>query len=368
VFDGNASSQSLMVLKDQTPPEIPTNLRLTDEVLTTKTSSPTIYWNSSSDGSSGSGVTSYKLQLFQKMTNGGVVTETAVSDLITAISGYTFNNLNLSYGSSYFVKLKAIDLAGNESAFVSSATWLVSDPNAPTIGLIVEPVYATNGAKWNDYVSYTDSTKDRYHQADTACVGTEDGYYGEFAGCVHAGEMKKVVLSGISSCQNLTMLDTLGVFIWNCFEESGKAIFYTSGLIEGKGLRDLIGMQNGTGAWLQNKVILKSSGTEKASSTLASWWSNSLLTLPDSSNQIITLNANPGTIYYANNTYASKGYILDSANLAIVTLGTNELKFNGTSTSGCSIDSGGLIANGLTVFPLICTGSTVSKQKHFWMH
>lgn len=367
VDDGNATSQSVVVIKDLTPPEIPTNLRLTDEVLTTKTSSPSIYWNSSSDGSSGSGLASYKIQLFQKNTSGGVVTETAVSDLITAISGYTFYNLNLTYGSNYFVKLKAIDRAGNESAFVSSATWLVSDPNAPAIGLIVEPVYPSNGAKWNDYVSYTDLTKDRYHQADIACAGTEDGYYGEFSGCVHAGEMKKVILSAISSCSGLTMLDTQGLFDWKCMEESGKAIFYTSGLFEGKGLRDLIGMQGGTAAWIQNRVILKSNGTEKASSTLATWWNNSLLALPGSSTQIVSLNANAGTIYYANSTYASKGYVLDSSNLGIVTLGTNELKFNGNSTMGCSIDSGGLIANGLTVFPLICTGSASAKQKFFWI-
>src|ERR1700683_3846913 len=60
--------------------------------------------------------------------------------------------------------------------------------------LVVQPVYPNNGLNWTSYVK--NDGADIFSASDTACAGTETG----FAGCLHGGQMRKVVLTGVASC------------------------------------------------------------------------------------------------------------------------------------------------------------------------
>jgi len=77
---------------------------------------------------------------------------------------------------------------------------------------------------------------DIFSGTGTACAGTETGYMS----CIHAGQMRKVPITGTSSCSGLSMTDSLGVFSWECTAESGTATFYNYDFKSGKGLADLV--------------------------------------------------------------------------------------------------------------------------------
>ena len=48
--------------------------------------------------------------------------------------------------------------------------------------------------------------------------------------CVHAGELKRVRLSGQPHCIGLSMRDDLDAFAWRCVVQAGEASFYSTGL------------------------------------------------------------------------------------------------------------------------------------------
>lgn len=192
--------------------------------------------------------------------------------------------------------------------------------------LVVAPVYS-GFSNWNDYVK----------NSGAACAGTETGYYGDtVAGCAHAGLARKVVVTGQASCTNLTIVDSVGAFNWNCDETSGTATFSIIDFKPGKGLRDLI---LPTPAWKSMSVDVLLSGTSIASSTPTAWWGDTFTPISGNTSSAI-LNVTGPTIFYinTNTTIESLRATSSSGNtglfpFSIVSLNSSQLSFFGGATT-----------------------------------
>lgn len=133
---GNETScENDTIIHDNIGPNAPTGLSL-GSVPASDSATPTISFNASTDNAGGSGVASYQGQVYKAADNTVVATWTALSSggTITGSAGMLVN------GAAYYVKVRAIDTAGNvgtESA--ASSNWVaVTDPcfSNPAIGAV----------------------------------------------------------------------------------------------------------------------------------------------------------------------------------------------------------------------------------------
>lgn len=229
-----------------------------------------------------------------------------------------------------------------------TATGNILSTDLPTF--TVSPAYATNGSNWNDYVKNNGSSI--FNATDVACAGTEQGY----SACIHGGALKKVVITGISSCSGLSMTDNLGVFSWMCLAASGTATFFSIDFKPGKGLRDLLN----SNSWKNNYVIL--TGTSTGSSASTTWWTNTVSPLTSGGGGTLSSSS---IIYTVPAAQTTTGYLLTGNKSAIVTLGSYVLTFSGSS-GGITIESKGNFnwieakANGAAVAgsSLVVSGAT----------
>jgi len=151
--------------------------------------------------------------------------------------------------------------------------------------LSVAPLYPTNGANWNDYVSGSDWKT----APDTACDAFND------TACMHGGELRVVVATGQSSCTGLTASDDLGAFKWVCDASTGTPRMVSTGLADGKNLSDLIDF-TGSGGFKPNKVTVYTNGTSWNTTSSSVWWTNPVVKDPAPSSGSIAL-ATASTIY-----------------------------------------------------------------------
>ncbi len=130
----------------------------------------------------------------------------------------------------------------------------------------VVPLYPGNGARWNDYVLADGS--DTFNASDTACNANP------FDACLHGGELRRFPLpSGITDCTDVTIEEQLGAFDWVCRVTADGAVEVVStGLAEGKGLRDLLDFDRI--AWRVNRVRIFQGGAQVADSGEGIWWAN----------------------------------------------------------------------------------------------
>jgi hypothetical protein len=240
----------------------------------------------------------------------------------------------------------------------------VTGTGVPGVAVVtVNPTYPLNGAKWNDYIAYTNTGGGTgpNNQQDQVCAGTETGYHSELGGCIHGGEKRKVIVTGQASCTNLTITDNLGAFNWTCVDTSGTATFYSKGLAAGKGLRDLI--NTGTVGWKLMSVDVKLSAATVAQSTPTAWWQNHFSPLPDASAAVQTLTTD-SEIYYASANINSFGYILNGNKMSFVTLGSSRVTNNRPSPSNwCDTTAGGTSLSIADV--MLCGG--VNSPKFLWI-
>ena len=218
--------------------------------------------------------------------------------------------------------------------------------------LVVEAAYPNNGSDWNDYVKNDGANV--YAATDTACDGTEAGYYG--SACVHGGEKRKVVVHGTASCAGLSIADNLGAFDWTCVDTSGTATFYTVGLKPGKYLSDLV---DGTVIkWQDNFVTV--SGSAAGTSTAAQWWDNRVTLAPDNSATAARALDQTGTIYLIEGNRSSNGYNLDADKIGFVVMPGFTLTYGGSATNNCAGDGEMAAAD------RICLVST-GNQNFLWL-
>lgn len=152
--------------------------------------------------------------------------------------------------------------------------------------------------------------------------------------------MREVALSGVISCSGLSMVDSLGVFVWYCIVKNGTATFYSIDFQSGKGLQNLI---NGSGTgWNYNSVTLagvNGNSVYSGTSTSSVWgWTNPI-TIPTPNplpaNAQVNLSV-VGTIYVVTSSQATSGFNVTANQVALVTLPGVILNYAGENTSWCN--------------------------------
>jgi hypothetical protein len=177
-----------------------------------------------------------------------------------------------------------------------------------TEDLEVGPAYAS-APTWSSWIRNSDPTLPAWAQPEIACDGSEQG----FAGCVHAGEMRRAATT-LSTCDGLSIDDTLGALQWTCVDDGGSIAIVATGLMPGHGLRHLV---NASG-WIPDAVEVRRGGQLIASSKPAAWWTDPVVAAP-TSGQSVSL-AQSGTVYVVVGTQLSHGYALDADGIAFVVL------------------------------------------------
>jgi hypothetical protein len=231
-----------------------------------------------------------------------------------------------------------------------AAGFICVAPACVTPIVTVAPVYAAHAA-WNDYVANDDPGADLFHQDDVACAGTEVGR----DACIHAGELRQVVVTTAASCDGLALEEDLGAFTWIC-QDAGGVTFYSTGFASGKGLRDLV---SGSG-FLPNAVSVRRGGGRIAYSNPAIWWSNPVLPLPPNAGGSRTVLDAAGTIYVAASPADSPGYNVNADRIGVVTLAGATLSWSGAANN-CRRDTGEVTSTNTTC--LLAAGA----QRFLWL-
>ncbi len=195
-----------------------------------------------------------------------------------------------------------------------------------TISSSVTALYSA-APNWNDYVKVSDTTV----VCDSAV--TTGGYHT----CIHGGERRKVVLTGITSCTGLTATDDLGLFDWICVApgSGADAYFMSTRLKDTKGLADLIEPAVGV-TFNSNFVTVKDSSncTRVTTASAADWWTNTIanLTTGGASTNLSVASQ----IYTLTGDASNAGYVVTADKVSVVTLGTAILSWNGSGVSNCT--------------------------------
>jgi hypothetical protein len=211
--------------------------------------------------------------------------------------------------------------SGSGSSSVSNTATTTEPGTEPTTDVdedpavvleLVQALFPTNGAKWNDYLAGS-----HYAVAsDTACIA------GTSPSCIHGGELRVVDATGKTSCTGLSASDELAAFDWTCDDSSGSARFISTGLADGKYLSDLIDFT--APGFKTNSVTVFDNGTAWASTAASTWWSNSFAAaLPGSL-------INASTIYLLNSPAADR-FLLDAAKVSLVVVPGVTLSGPGTA-------------------------------------
>jgi parallel beta-helix repeat protein len=164
----------------------------------------------------------------------------------------------------------------------------------PQVEVSVVAVHPDEGPDWNDYVN----------SLGTACeAGLDDT-------CVHGGELRTVLVTDKTGCNELTAEDALGVFDWLCVVDGDEVRMVSSGLRNGKRLSDLIDFD--AAAWKTNSVTVYDDGEAWLTTAATMWWGNPVVVNNDASEM-----DEEGTIYLI--TEASAGvYEINADKVGIV--------------------------------------------------
>jgi hypothetical protein len=149
------------------------------------------------------------------------------------------------------------------------------------------------------------------------------------------GEVRRFVVPDRTSCDGLEAWDQLGAFGWRCVEEGGTAVFYSTGLQDGRGLADLV---TSTG-WRENAVVVTAAGEVVTQTDPSVWWSNPVVPLPEDSGGVVTLGAE-GTIYVLAASRTTRGFNIDADRVALVTLPGVTLGLNDAAQANCNTETG----------------------------
>lgn len=219
----------------------------------------------------------------------------------------------------------------------------IPDCNVPvTVSKPVVSAEFTSHSNWNDFVKFNDTT--------SVCDGTETSA----VGCLNGGT-HKLVTTTETSCDSLSLVDSLGVFNWNCSVVEGHAAF-TSDLKTDKGLQNLI---SGT-SFIPMYVTLTKLGVSINSDT-STWWTNNITTLSNNSdpgNASITLSS-AGTIYVTSSNIYTSGYNITADRVSVVTLNGSTIFRNARTSTDTTLE--GTIGSGY--YTVLSTGG----HKFLWI-
>lgn len=235
-----------------------------------------------------------------------VTQDSTTSFTVTPDTGYVINTVTGCGGT----------LTGNTftTGPITANCTVTANFSAPTL-TAVSALFPTNGTNWNDYVSGSDYTL----ASDTACNTTTD------TACLHGGQFRTVVATGLTDCTDLSASDTLGAFNWVCDISTGTARFVSTGLANNKTMSSLINFS--TPGFLNNAVTLSANSVSVASTTSAAWWTNTF-TVDNDGGPLNT----EATIYLAM-ANPSAVYTLDANKISFVIQPGVSINGPGTSTN-----------------------------------
>ncbi len=270
-----------------------------------------------------------------------------------AIQPATTYSISIAKNSSYKISFKS-----NPSGFacsVANATGVASanitDAHI-TCTEITTPKLVYSPGNWNDYVK-NDGT-DRLTATSSTCDGTETGNY--YQSCIHAGEIRKMEIPGMTFCTGLTIADNAssgGALNWICKEDSSnnQVIIYSTNLRKGKYLSDLLDWTLSVPDWKLMKLVVSVGSTILFESTPSKWWTN----------QIIN---NEDTAFVSG---AVHTYTADQLDAAPINTPAN-LNFVSLSVSKMAL----VAKPGITMFrsvsnPAVLLQANVANQKFIWI-
>ena len=197
-----------------------------------------------------------------------------------------------------------------------------------------------NHPNWNDYVKWADKSLAVFNQSDTTCDPSVDIGYNT---CLHAGERKRLTISWLDSCENLSFSDELNLFNWNCSVYNGEVVIYSLGLKTEYGLSDLIEYDSGSGDYVfKNNSLRIYRGDELyAQSSSTKWWSNPILEAPSTAMGVHTISADPseiGRIYVISGDVTGYGYEILDDKTSILTFGDSS-SFKSSGVNSCELSS-----------------------------
>ncbi len=265
-----------------------------------------------------------------------------------------------------FEELTKSDDSGTVSG---EASGVEEDEEDLTLSTEVKAKYTYHGANWNDYVKRSDPDKPLWQQPDTECdVETQEGA----GGCFHGGEIRKVYMTGHSSCEGVTASDSLDVFSWICDDSAAFIAIISTGLKAGKGLRDLL-TPNG---WKAIQLYVKQNGEKLLETAPAKWWENTVEPLPENTGKDKSplLLEDESVIYTLAEHQNTRGYNINADKVAIVTLGDSILTYirgEGHVIYNCDALTGEMTPQEIQAgnedwvgrLVTICAGS----QKYLWL-
>ena len=161
----------------------------------------------------------------------------------------------VTVGTTYYYQVKSIDDAGNFSDSMCSPPM----KSAILPGTItVANVHSYGGNTWLDWAN---------------SAGTGQCVAGTDQNCIHSASKKKVVVTGIDSCEGLSYNDQLDAFEWVCDDSGSFATFYS---VDYKnGLEHLIDDTPDPPVY-QNNSFTVYLGGQQISSTAGQWWSDNM--------------------------------------------------------------------------------------------
>ena len=265
---------------------------------------------------------------------------------VTVLAGQISSTIELiikaKNGSKDLDKRVNVQLLTSDSGFAiqsRSSQFTITD-SSPLV-LTVNPFYPVNGANWNDYV---DSTAHPFYTSRYTKKNPAD-YPSDIAcnyGCVHGGEIRKVIVSNKTSCQNVTMSDSENAFEWRCADHVSPIYFYSLGFKQNKGLRNLL-KSDGTD-WKTMSVTLYEGSTPVSTSVSSKWWTNTVQTIGSAdlnsggSAARMFLNS-AGRVYVVTQSGQSRGIEITADGISLVMLDGVTLTTTSTLAGGSNCTS-----------------------------
>ncbi|MCH2533912.1 MAG: right-handed parallel beta-helix repeat-containing protein [Bdellovibrionales bacterium] len=127
----------------------------------------------------------------------------------------------------------------------------------------------SNESYWG---AYAKNNKINHYESDDLNTACEPLAVSNPFDCVHLGGMKKVFLTGVSNCTDISFKDVLDLFHWSCDDSVGVATLTAQGFKKEKSLSDAIDFDQLK--WKSNKISVWQDSSKIIDSILEPWWTN----------------------------------------------------------------------------------------------
>lgn len=266
---------------------------------------------------------SYTLAYWQNATPPIDCTQgTVINNISNSVTSYTISSLteNKYYSFRICANLKSKSFSTETGSVSTKTTRLVT----------LTTLYTEK--TWSRYIA--NNGVDIYSASpETTCTDADDGKQ-LYEKCIHSAEVLKAEILQAPSCSELTIEDSLNVFNWtcrqtNCSGDLCDISFYSSGLKDGKGLRDLI-TDNPSLGFKDLSVTITNNSEVYAQSEETQLWDNSF-SLPPAGN---TDNlSSPDTIYVFIQDRATETHELTADGISVVTINGAKITDSGNTTT-----------------------------------